>query len=146
MRCRLPRIANLSLLHAAALLLASCHPGPSEPTPSAASTDASSRTRADRHHEVHRILERDHRHVIPLRVDDELILPDDPAFDWRVDFEDPSGFERVTGASQNPRDESYRVTKAGPFRMMIYGDPKCLKTDPKCGTSKRRWDVTVAVQ
>jgi len=53
---------------------------------------------------------------------------------------------RVADTDAEAASETYRVTKAGPFRMMVYGDPKCLKTDAKCGLSKRRWDVTVAVQ
>ena len=129
------------------LCLAACHAGPSEPTSSTAPAESAPQPLQPAHRlEAHHIIERDHRHVVPLRVDDRVVLPNDPAFDWRVDFEDRSAFVRVADTDAEAASETYRVTKAGPFRMMVYGDPKCLKTDAKCGLSKRRWDVTVAVQ
>jgi hypothetical protein len=78
--------------------------------------------------------------MIPLHVDDRLTLPDDPAFDWRIDFEDKGAFTTVHDGDAG---EAYRVVKTGPLRIMVYGDPKCLKNDGGCGLSKRRWDITV---
>jgi hypothetical protein len=63
---------------------------------------------------------------------------------WRVDFEDKSAFARFTEADAG--GEAYRVTKAGPFRIMVFGEPKCLATDSGCGVSKRRWDITLDVR
>jgi hypothetical protein len=119
------------------LSLAACRPGASEPA-----EDHATRVE-DRHHQTHHIIESDHRHVIPLRRDDRIVLPSDPAFDWHVELEDRSAFARVVGEDAG---EAYRVTKAGPFRMMVFGEPKCLRNDGGCGLSRRRWDVTVTVQ
>ena len=119
-----------------------CHSSASEPIPepSSATGDAT----GPQHHETHHIVEGDHRHILHLHVDDRVVLPDDPAFDWRVDFENKSAFARLTEpGSVRP---AYRLVKAGPFRMMVYGDPKCVKGDSGCGISKRRWDVTVDVR
>ena len=129
------------LLALVAVASAACHSGPSEPLPPAPAP--STRESGDpTHAETYRIVQQDHRHVIPLRVDDRIALPDDPAFDWRIEFEDRSAFAAVADAGGAP----YRVTKAGPFRTMVYGDPKCLKTDAGCGLSYRRWDVTFSVK
>ena len=92
-------------------------------------------------HNIHRIIEADHRHVIQLVVEDEIVLPSDPAFDWRVEFEHAGGFlpAPLEGGI------AYRASKAGLFRMMVFGNPKCLTRDGGCGLSKRRWDVTAVV-
>ncbi len=129
------RPARLEALLSLALVV-SCQSRASEPAPES--------TRASAAHETHRIIEGDHRHVVQLARDDLFVLPSDPAFDWRVDLEDRSAFERVTTAEAGA--EAYRLVKAGPFRVMVHGDPKCLRTDGPCGLSKRRWDVTFNVK
>jgi len=118
---------------------AACHSGPAEPRPP---TPPDATSSGERRVEAHRVVAGDHRHVIPLRVGDLIVAPDDTAFDWRIDLEDTSAF-----ATAAPRDgaAAYRVTKAGPLRIMVYGDPKCLNTDAACGLSKRRWDITLRV-
>jgi len=135
-----PRAALLALF-AAPFPLVACHAGPSEPAPTIAAPDATPQAASPRQHQAHRIIEQDHRHVVQLRVDDRIVLPVDPAFEWRVAFEDASAFARFTEADSG--GEAYRLTKAGPWRLMVYGDPKCLKLDGGCGLSKRRWDVTI---
>jgi hypothetical protein len=119
-------------LIALVLVAAGCRATPDEPAPAATRPGA-------RRPETHRVVERDHRHVIEMHEGDRIALPDDHDFDWRAELEDPSGFVR-DGA------DAYRLTKAGPFRMMFYGEPKCLRTDAGCGLSRRRWDVTVDVR
>ncbi len=121
---------------ASLVLAVSCQSKASEPAPE--------RARASASHETHRIVEGDHRHVVQLARGDVFVLPSDPAFDWRIDLEDRSAFERVT--TLDAGGEAYRLVKAGPFRVMVHGDPKCLRTDGPCGLSKRRWDVTFNVK
>ena len=132
----------------ACAVLAACRSPPSEPDErvGAGTTGASTRTaEADpRRHETHRILEGDHRHIVPLRVDDRIVLPVDSVFDWRVEFEDPSAFARFPDGATG--GIAYRVTKAGPLRMRVFGDPVCRKADAACGTSRRQWDVTLDVK
>lgn len=94
-------------------------------------------------HDVHRIVYADHRHVVNLRVGDKLALPDDAAFDWRVDFEDKSSFTALADAGAATE---YQSNRAGLYRMMVFGMPKCLAQEAGCGLSKRRWDVTANVQ
>jgi hypothetical protein len=129
---RRPRLEALLSL----ALAASCHSKASEPAPEI--------TKASASHETHRIVESDHRHVVQLSRDDLFVLPSDPAFEWHVDLEDRSAFDRVTTVDAG--GEAYRLVKAGPFRLMVHGDPKCLRTDGPCGLSKRRWDVTFNVK
>lgn len=128
-------------LLAFALLFAGCHAGPSEPTPP---QEAPAKPSGPKQQQVHRIIDKDHRHVVDMQVDDVFVLPADPAFDWRVDFEDKSAFARYTEGDAG--GEAYRLTKAGPYRTMVYGDPKCLKLEAGCGISRRRWDITFAVK
>jgi hypothetical protein len=139
--------------------LAACHGTASEPAPAASSASAAAAVassasstpaatpRAPSGPQTHTIVFADHRHVVPLRVDDRFVIPSDPEIDWRAEFEDKSAFVRVTGVDAGA--EVYRITKSGPLRAMFYGDPKCLKVtkpDSPCGLSKRRWDVTFSVQ
>jgi hypothetical protein len=117
-------------------LVVSCQSKASEPTPEVAKASVS--------HQIHRIALGDHRHVVQLARDDMFVLPSDPAFEWRIDLEDRSAFERVT--TTDAGGEAYRLVKTGPFRAMVHGDPKCMGTDGPCGLSKRRWDVTFNVK
>jgi hypothetical protein len=132
---------------AAALVLvfvAACHgDAHNEPTPASPAASATTPTRPVGH-QTHRIVFQDHRHVVPLRVDDLVLLPDDPAFEWKIEFEDKSAATQATDVDAG--GEAYRVTKAGPVRVMVYGDPKaCMHSDAACTLSKRRWDITLAV-
>jgi hypothetical protein len=158
-------LRHLAARAATLLVVAACHAGASEPSP--ASTASSSSTpppvahaapaRTDtttasdagdtpdpRHHVLHRIIEADHRQVIPLRLDDRIALPLDPTFDWRIDFENRSAFAPFNEEGGGP--DVYRVTKAGPLRVMVYGEPKCMKSDAACTLSKRRWDIAFDVR
>jgi hypothetical protein len=137
-RALTPCLAPLVL----ATVLLSCDGGPSEPLKQ--TRERSGDLPAEVHHDSHRIIEADHRHILHLRTDDRVLAPNDPAFDWHIALEDPSAFARVSGDESAP--EVYRLTKAGPYRIMVYGDPKCLKSDAACTLSKRRWDVTVDVR
>jgi hypothetical protein len=133
------------LLAAVLSSVSACHGDtPSEPLPAAASAEEPASS-APHVREAHRIVFQDHRHILPLRVDDLLLLPDDAAFEWKIEFEDKSAAERATDAGA--AGEAYRMTKPGPFRAMVFGDPKaCMHSDAACTISKRRWDITLAVK
>jgi len=142
MKTRLPAtlpIAPLSLAVAVLGALAACHPHQSEPRPVA--VDASPTP-----HDLHHIVEKDHRHTIYLRVADKIALPADTQFDWSIKFEDEHSFVLFTGDAGQGPDPAYRAEKSGVFRMMVFGDPKCAKQDGGCGLSKRRWDIIAQVQ
>ena len=82
--------------------------------------------------------------MLAFRVDDLVLLPDDPAFEWKIEFEDKSAATQATDIDAG--GEAYRVTKTGPVRVMVFGDPKvCMHSDAACTVSKRRWDITFAV-
>ena len=135
----LPIVASLLLSG----LAAACHGDtPIEPTPAASASAPAPVRPAGR--QTHRIVFQDHRHVVPLRVDDLVVLPDDPLFEWRIEFEDKSAGTRVTDVDAG--GEAYRVTKTGPVRVMVFGEPKaCMHSDAACTVSKRRWDITLTV-
>jgi hypothetical protein len=143
-----PRSAFFALAPLLCLALAACDDKTSEPAAPKASAPAApvpSAAPVDTGPPVlHRIVYADHRNVVPLRVGDGVVLPDEPQFDWRFDFEDKSAFTRVTDVDAG--GEAYRVTKPTLLRIMVYADPKCMKVDSGCGLSKRRWDVTLAVK
>jgi hypothetical protein len=125
--------------------LAGCHDRPAEPV---TVHDAGAPVAAGpaSPHDVHHIIDADHRRVIHLAVDDKIVLPNDPVFDWHVDFEDKGSFVPFTGDAGQGATPTYRAAQAGLFRMMVYGDPKCLVHDGGCGISKRRWDITAEVR
>ena len=124
-----------------ALLVTACHARASEPTPPPTKLES---TGAAVQRETHRIVDTDHRRLIPLHVDDVFVLPTDWRFDWHAELEDKSAFAPFTEVDAGA--DAFRLTKGGIYRTMIYGDPKCLKTDAACGLSKRRWDVTFDVK
>ena len=95
----------------APMLTTACHDRPAEPL--AVHDAGGSATQAPQAtpHDVHHIVAEDHRRVIKLGVDEKIVLPNDPAFDWRVDFEDKGSFEpfarrrRPGGHPDVPRGE-----------------------------------------
>jgi hypothetical protein len=146
------KTALLTLALLASAPLVACHPDASEPgsakaaSPPMSSAASNTPTSPAPSNEAaapqsHRIVQKDHRSVVNLHVGDTILAPDDPAFAWKIELENKSAFVHVKDA-----DESYRITKPGALRIMVFGNPKaCMNTDAACTISRRRWDVTLAV-
>jgi hypothetical protein len=133
----------MKILHASILalaLLTACQGKKSEPPKPVIDAAPASP------HDLHRIVDSDHRNTIHLRMPDKFALPTDDRFDWRAEFEDKTAFVLFVGDAGQGASSAYSPTKTGVTRMMVHGDPKCLKLDGGCGLSKRRWDIIVDVR
>jgi hypothetical protein len=91
---------------------------------------------------THVIAESDNLKSVEISVGDFIESPHDDAFEWRMVAPSPL-FEAVDPLVGQAR---YRAAEKGSTRLIVDGDPKCLKLDAACGISRREWTIFLIVR
>lgn len=132
-----------SVLAAVACLVVSCTPPPDVAPATDAGSARSPLNVVPAHNAAPHVIARsDHLHLLQLSVGDSIELPADDAYDWSIVPPGPL-FESVPGDGGRLR---YRAIRAGGGHLVVYGDPKCFKSDGGCGTARIDWTIFLGVK